>query len=167
MSLAYKSAQRATVTVPEEKLSYGFKKAPANAENIKPVPNIPEEKLYTFDSKVVELKEIPCNKHKPEEDEVEEEEEEEANEDKPNCGLGYLNYNQMGYFPQKYVDPQFAVTQFETTVEADKPCSDEPVHEIGNCGYKPGRILNHAKNDEIQAYVYSDDDLNNYEESMS
>lgn len=144
MSLAYKSAQRATVSVPEEKLAYGFKKVPANAENIRAVPNIPEEKLYTFDSKVVELKQIPCRRYKEEEEIEEEEEEEEA---KPTCGLGYLNYNQMGYYPQNHVDPQFAVTQFEIESEPEAPCNKEPIHEIGSCGYRPGRIVANANNE--------------------
>lgn len=156
MSLAYKNAHRATITVPEEKLAFGFKKAPTNAENIKPVPNIPEEKLYTFDAKVVELKDIPCRKPKKEEEEIEEEEEEEAQDDsKPNCGLGYLNYNQMGYVVQKHADPVFAVRQIAEPEENEAPCSQDPIQEIGSCGYKPGKILQHANNEEIQGYVYS------------
>lgn len=156
MSLAYKNARRATISVPEEKLAYGFKKVPANAENIKPTPNIPEERLYTFDTKVVELKEIPCRKHKKEEEEIVEEEEEEE-EVKPGCGLGYLNYNQMGYYPQKHVEPQFE-TRFEAESEPEAPCNKEPIEEIGSCGYRPGRIVSNANNDDIQGYVGSDDD---------
>lgn len=144
--------------VPEEKLAYGFKKIPANAENVKSVPNIPEEKLYTFDSGVVEYQHIPCRKHKKEEEEIEEEEEEE--DTKPSCGLGYLNYNQMGYYPQKHVDPHFtAVTKFETE-SVEVPCNQEPIEDIGSCGYRPGRIVQNGNNDEIHAYVVSDDDYN-------
>lgn len=155
MSLAYKSAHRASVTVPEEKLAYGFKKVPVNAESVKNIPDIPEEKLYTFDRKVVELKKIPC--HKEEEEDIEVEEEEET---KP-CGLGYLNYNQMGYHPQKHIDTHFAVKQFES-VEEETPCNKEKFPEVGSCGYKPGKIIDDNNNDEIQAYVV-DDDLYEYE----
>lgn len=166
LSLAYRSAHRATVMVPEEKLAYGFRKMPANAENIKPVPNIPEEKLVTFDSKVVELKDFPCRRYKTEVEEEEEEEEEESV--KPDCGLGYLNYNQMGYYPQKHLNPEFAVTQFEAESDPERPCNQEPIQEIGNCGYRPGRIINHAnRNDDINAYVISDDDLIRYEDLSS
>lgn len=163
MSLAYKSARRASILVPEEKLSFGFKKIPKNAENVISVPNIPEEKLYTFDTKVVELKEIPCRKHKEKEEiEVEEEEEEEEEEAKPACGLGYLNYNQLGYYPQQHVNRQFAVTQFEAT-EPEAPCEKESTPEIGSCGYKPGRIVNNSNNDDNNGYAGSDDDVYGYE----
>ena len=156
MSLAYKSAHRATVTVPEEKLAFGFKKTPTNAESINPVPNIPEEKLSTFDARVVELKDIPCRRKQKKEEEIEEEEEEENEDDsKPNCGLGYLNYNQMGYVVQKQVDPSFAVHQFVEAEVNERPCSEDPIQEIGSCGYRPGKILQHADNEEIQGYVYS------------
>lgn len=137
--------------VPEEKLSFGFKTVPTNAESIKPVPNIPEEKLYTFDAKVVELKDIPCRKPKSEE-EIEEEEEEEEIDDgsRPNCGLGYLNYNQMGYVVQKEINPSFVVSRV-----AEAVVNEPAIQEIGSCGYQPGRILQQANNDDIQAFVYS------------
>lgn len=149
--------------VPEEKLAYGFKKVPANAENVKSVPNIPEERLYTFDKRVVELKDIPCRKHKKEEEEIEEEEEEEENA-KPSCGLGYLNYNQMGYYPQKHVDTHFkTVADYETETDTEVPCNQEPIEEIGSCGYRPGRILQNSNNDDVQAYVVTGDDEYIYE----
>ncbi len=134
--------------VPEEKLAYGFKKSPIYAQKGKSIPNIPEEKLYSFDKQVIEYKDVPCRQHHSEEEESEEEEE--LVESKPSCELGHLNYNQMGYYPQKYVEPQFAVEQFETEI-AETPCDQERTdadEEIGSCGYRPGRILDHANNEE-------------------
>ncbi|KAJ6634871.1 hypothetical protein Bhyg_13452 [Pseudolycoriella hygida] len=126
MSLAYKSAQQASIQVPEEKLAFGFKKLPANAENVKHVPNIPEERLTTFNRKVVDL--------------------------------GYLNYNQMGYYPQKHVDAEFAVAQYGTEIEEPKvSLGQEPIQELGSCGYRPGKIVNNANNDEIRAFIVRDD----------
>lgn len=158
------------MTVPEAKLSEGFQKPPVNAQKRNIVPNIPEEQLTTFDRNVLELKDIPvCRKHQPTEDEEEEEEEQDDDNEKVNhnCGLEHLNYDQIRYYPQNNIDPRFVVKQFESEdVSVDDP---KPIQEFGDCGYKPGRVVDDDNNDdqrdEYNGYVVEDDgdEIVNYE----
>lgn len=54
ISLAYRSANRAPVE--EDKISYGFKKVPADQPRVKIIKNVPEEKLWALDGSIIELK---------------------------------------------------------------------------------------------------------------
>lgn len=54
ISLAYRSANRSPVD--EDKISYGFKKIPADQPRVKIVKNVPEEKLWALDGSIIELK---------------------------------------------------------------------------------------------------------------
>lgn len=122
--------------MPEERLQYGFRTRPKNAEKTKTVPDIPEEKLQAVDKAVVELQ-LSKRRESFEEEELEEEEVEEEEEDfTPNR----LGYSDIGYLPAKHKEPRFTVQRYE---QPKSSCHQNnlPQARPGNCGFRPGNVI--------------------------
>lgn len=141
LSLAYKAAQQASTYVPEERLQYGFRTRPKNAEKTKIVPDIPEEKLQAVDKAVVELQLTKLRNNFEEEEELEEEleEEEVVVED---FRANRLGYSDIGYLPAKHKEPRFATHNCggrrpTPSCQQQLPRPEPP----GNCGFRPGSVI--------------------------
>lgn len=120
--------------MPEEKLQYGFRKVPVYQPNVKKVVAIPEEKLWTCDQQILELKPATAAIEASEEELVSEEEEQ---IEEPN----YLGYTDIGFLPAKNRDAKFIVRRIENEPEA--ACADPlPKQELGDCGFQLGEIVN-------------------------
>lgn len=119
IDIAYRAALRSTV--PEGSLAYGFKERPINLPKIKIVSNVPEEKLFSVNPRVIEFK-------KPkfyDEGEIDDDDEfDDDNNDScecvnrrkfdKTCPMGYT-YGEIGYKHAKGKDPKFIDVPISTT----------------------------------------------------
>lgn len=110
LTLAYGLQQQAARSVPEERLAFGFRQIPKDSPIQKQVVDIPEERLFTVDRQIVELK--PSQQRygcgagsKLEEEAVEDllqiqQDELEAQDEALGGGQAYLSYRDIGYVPE-------------------------------------------------------------------
>lgn len=121
-------------------MQYGFRKVPVYQPNVKKVVVIPEEKLWTCDQQVLELKPATAAIEASEEELVSEEEEQ---IEEPN----YLGYTDIGFLPAKHRDAKFTVRRVEN--EPEVGCADPlPKPELGDCGFQLGEIVSQ---DDVQS----------------
>lgn len=136
IAIAVRAAQR--TYVPEGQLEYGFKKNPIDLVRGKVWRHIPEEKLYSIDSKVFEFK-------KPNDSEEDEFKLEESDEDENDSSFVRQNskiqsdapcfaYSDIGYSAMDSCDQKFKNIPISTT---PNPC-DIPLTE----SELTGRIIN-------------------------
>lgn len=95
IDLVNRMQQSAAMKIPEEKLQYGFWKLPKDIPSYKILHNIPEEKLYTVDRQIVELKHprqmVNCGSTSDEEIIL---------DDKEPQSIAYLSYRDLGFMPE-------------------------------------------------------------------
>lgn len=129
LSLAYSASARSKTFVPEENLSYGFRKTPINQRIVKKIVKIPEEKLYLNNKPVIELKTETVSKNCG------------CIEDEKIINPEYLRYNQIGYGPVKHYETKFEsykvkdeqLTTSGEDIKIESDCED--------CGFQPGAIV--------------------------
>lgn len=164
LGLAYKAAQQASAVVPEERLQYGFRTRPKNAQKSKVVPDIPEEKLQAVDKAVVELQ--LRKKNDEFEEELDEEEEEEIIEEAtPNR----LAYSDIGYLPAKQKEPRFTVQHYGPSAPASG-CNHQnklsQQAQTGNGGFRQANVIHQVASSNavtIDEHQLDDADLQNAE----
>lgn len=138
--------------MPEGQLEYGFRKKPIDLVRRKVWRNIPEEKLYSINSKVIEFKK-PSN---CDEDEfkLEEESDEEDDaafaprDDKPAADAPCFAYSDIGYSAMESCDHKFRNIPISTT---PNPC-DTPLRE----SELTGRIISipeKTEEEQIRDYI--------------
>lgn len=120
IAIALRAAQR--TYVPEGQLEYGFKKNPIDLVRKKVWRNIPEEKLYSINSKVIEFK-------KPHDSEDDEFKLEQSDEDdsafvqqnsKIPSDTPCFGYSDIGYSAMESCDQKFRNVPISTT---PNPCN--------------------------------------------
>lgn len=146
IAIAARAAQR--TYVPEGQLEYGFKTTPIDLVRRKVWRNIPEEKLYSIDSKVIELK--TPNDSEDDEFKIEENDEDESivrHHTKVPSDIHFA-YSDIGYSETKSYDRKFKNIPISTT---QNPC-DIPLGE----SELTGRIISipdKTENEYIQEYL--------------
>lgn len=137
ISIAVRAAQR--TYVPEGQLAYGFKKRPIDLVRPKVWRNIPEEKLYSLNSKVIEFKKpCACEEDEFKVDESEEEEDYDStfgqrDDSRTPSDSPCFAYSDIGYSPMESCDQKFRNIPISTT---PSPC------EVPLCESKlTGRII--------------------------
>lgn len=119
IAIAFRAAQRSTIQ--EDQLNYGFKKRPIDQlPKPKKYPNIPEEKLFDINSKVIEFRKPTY----PEEDEFKIEESDEemntqsqsqsktADQEEPCNGFSYsdIGFSELTGGDRKFVNVPISTT---------------------------------------------------------
>lgn len=127
ISIAVRAAQR--TYVPEGQLEYGFKKRPIDLVRTKVWRNIPEEKLYSMNSKVIEFKKPNgCEEDEFKVDESGEEDDStfaQHDDSKIPSDSPCFAYSDIGYSPMESCDQKFRNIPISTT---PNPC-DVPLCE--------------------------------------
>lgn len=133
IAIALRAAFRSNIQ--EGQLAYGFKKKPIDQIRAKTTPDIPEEKLFKINSKVIEFKKPKYS----EEDEFNVNESDEEfgavkHSESKNCDANGFYYSDLGYTDSKEKDVKFVKVPLSTTASPD-------VHSIteSEC---TGRIIN-------------------------
>lgn len=126
LAIAWRAAQRSNIQ--EDQLNYGFKKRPIDQlPRARTYPNIPEEKLFDLNSRVIEFKPPTY----PEEDEfrIDESDEEmgsytqrKTNDQDKECS-GFA-YSDIGYSELSGKDPRFINVPLSTTPNPCAPITD-------------------------------------------
>lgn len=130
----------------EEQLQYGFRKKPKDSPNSRPIPNVPEEKLFAVDRTIVELN-APKHHHRHEEEDHEDEEEhEEEEEEHSDAFPGHLHYSDIGYLPAKNSDGKFIVQKSASKIAEEDEEDEQPVSEC--CGFRHGKIVKKESEEE-------------------
>lgn len=148
-------AKRASISVPESKLQYGFRTLPKDEPNIKKYREVPEERLWNSDKTVIELKHV--KREEEEIEEIDEEEEEEVNEPSK------LSYSDIGFKNAKPKCCDFIEHRHEPEQEK---CKDHtPPPQSCGCGFIPGNLIekyenvnNDRENDDEEYYNNENDE---------
>lgn len=147
IAIAVRAAQR--TYVPEGQLEYGFKKKPIDSVRGKVWRNIPEEKLYSINSRVIEFK-TPNNS---EEDEfkIDESEEDETivrHHSKIPSDTPCFAYSDIGYSEADSCNRRFKNIPISTT---QNPC-DIPLTE-SECTGRIVKISEKTEDEHLQEYL--------------
>lgn len=128
IAIAVRASQR--THVPEGHLDYGFKKKPLDGVRRKIFPNIPEEKLHSLNSKVIEFN--PCADDSDEDefriDDSNEEDDSPCKEKKGELKSNSpcLAYSDIGYSAKQSCNRRFKNVPCSTTPH---PCPPPPLEE--------------------------------------
>lgn len=112
--------------IPEGQLNYGFKKRPLDQPTIKIQPNIPEEKLFNVNAKVIEFKKPKCDDFESDSEDAdadaESDDDDEEDEDKYRIrwdtkkkSLHSYSYSDLGYRESKSRNVKFVNVPISTT----------------------------------------------------
>lgn len=139
IAIAVRAAQR--TYVPEGQLEYGFKKKPIDSVRAKVWRNIPEEKLYSINSKVIEFKK-PHDTDGNDEFKLEDSEEDDSaivqRDDKIPSDTPCFAYSDIGYSAMESCDQKFRNIPISTTPNPCEPlCESELTGRIINIPGKP------------------------------
>lgn len=115
ISIAQRAAQRSYV--PEGQLEYGFKKQPIDLVRKKVWRNIPEEKMYAINSKVIEFKKP--NDSEEDEFKIDDSDEDDSPTVRKNSeipsDMPCFAYSDIGYSPMDSYDRKFKNIPISTT----------------------------------------------------
>lgn len=102
-------------------MAYGFKERPIDQSNFrKSVPNIPEERLFSVNSQVIEFKKPAYSEEDDEDSEFDDDDENESaeryNRRKPEPAVPYgYSYSDIGFKTSRSKDPRFVNVPVSTT----------------------------------------------------
>lgn len=175
LTLAYGLQQQAARSVPEERLQFGFRQIPKDSPIQKQTVDIPEERLFTVDRQIVELKpnvrSYGCGAGSQLEEEAAEDllqiqqDELEANDQSLSGNQAYLSYRDIGYVPESLSQNrnQYIVNQAVQSAQYDDLPSSGVI--LRNDGFVPGAVINrnqqleYLEDADVSAAYGSDEDV--------
>lgn len=165
LTLAYELARRAGTAIKEEGLNFGPRTIPKDEAVIKSRKDVPEDRLFSFDKQVVQLKYPSATRGVSLQEEAEEAllaaQEEEEYEQESNYGgsTNYLSYADLGYVPETpKKEHQFVVGHIPALEDHIKPYEEEYAASAPKPCARGGSIVvrNHESED------YSEEDESEY-----